>query len=274
MKAVILCHPQSADLVSDNVFDTISKIRISCGTTKVENSDLSESNDFFPTYASWNSCLFETSVILTVWEHMNQLIGDDSIAILHTDIEPHFDASEIWEKVDGWLSEDQDRAVGLVAASSFRYSWSDWEIPVDLTPENDPMMLHSFDNSINVWDFIKKYDVDVFEWAMDTQPRLVYSHQFACSGNLFAILGNKLYDVAHRLRLADIGFWTPHMFERLIALYLARFGNNPILSTAFWHHSSSGVAGPGSYSLYGPRPLKYYALRPRFNSRRAIVDEI
>lgn len=269
IRAIMLCHPQSVDLLPKSAFNTkyAKCTRIACGTSSMKDVDFSESNDFFPTYASWNSALFETSVILTVWEHADELIGDDDVAIIHSDITLHFKAAETWKKVQSWLREDKKRAVGLTAPSSFMHAWDDWLIPKDVpfVPKFDPYKLHSFDHGIRVWDFIKIYDHDTYTWAMDTQPRLVYSHQFACTRPTFDHLGGKLYEVAHRLRLQDVGFWTPHMFERLIALYLARYGGEPVLSTCFWHVSSSGAFGPGELSLYGPRPRRYYKLRTRWN---------
>ena len=265
MKAIILCHPQSTDKLTNKMFnDSVEPIRISCGTTKVEGVDFYESNDFFPTYAPWNSCLFETSVILTVWEHADQLIGDDNVAIMHTDIESHFGPDDTWANIEDGV---KGAAVGLTAPVRFKGAWEDWLVPENAlcTPEHDPFLRHAFDNKIHVWDYIKKYDRDIFDFAMDTQPRLIYSHQFACSREMFDALGLRLYNIASKLRLRDIGFWTPHMFERLIALYLAQH-DSVVLTTAFWHHASSGIAGPGEQSLYGPRPLLFYKIMPRANS--------
>lgn len=266
---IVLCHPQSVDLLPREAYDTPTAVlkRISCGTTKMANVDLSEAGDFFPTYASWNSALFETSVILTVWEHAKELLGTGHVAILHSDIKPHFGAVETWEKVNGWLDEKPGRAVGLTAPFSYSHLWDGWEIPkgVPFKPAYDPMMVHPFDNGIRVWDYVKQYDPDVYEWAMDEQPRLIYAHQFACSSSVFDKLGGKLYEVAQRLRFRDVGLWTPHMFERLIGLYLARLGGEPLLSTAFWHMASSGSFGPGELSLYGPRPRRFYQLATRWN---------
>jgi hypothetical protein len=235
----------------------------------VNGADLSESNDFYPTYASWNSALFETSVILTVWEHADQLIGDNDVAIIHSDITMHFKAAETWKRVNKWLRENGKRAVGLTAPSSATGIWDDWTIPNDVqyVPKHDPMLLHSFENGVHVWDYIKIYDPDIYTWAMDTQPRLIYSHQFACTRQTFDYLGSKLYQAAHRLRFQDVGLWTPHMFERLIALYLARYGGEPVLSTCFWHVSSSGASGPGKLNLYGPRPRRFFRIRTRWNER-------
>lgn len=269
IKAIMLCHPASKDLMPRSAFRSKKAdcVRIACGTAKVKNSDYSESNDFFPTYASWNSALFETSVILTVWEHADQLIGDNHVAIIHSDIRPNYKPSQIWTKIEKWIKEDPERSIGLTVPASYMGLFDDWLIPDDfpITNKHDPMKLHAFDNNVYVWEFIKQYDYDIYEWAHDVNPRMIYSHQFACSRPVFDYLGNKLYDVAHRLRLQDAGFWTPHMFERLIGLYLAKKNPNPVLSTAFWHYASSGTFGPGDQSLYGPRALRFYKTHTRAN---------
>jgi hypothetical protein len=269
IKAIELLHPQSADLLSKRSFNTkaVEDIRISCGTTKIKTAHFSEAGDFFPTYASWNSSLFETSVILTVWEHADELIGNDNVAILHSDIELHFKPAETWKKIEKSLTENPGCALSLSVPVAYRGLWEEWLIPDDagLTPANDPYKIHAFENGIHIWDMIKQYDHDIHDWAFDTQPKMIYSHQFACTRKIFDQLGQKLWNVAHRLRLDDMGFWTPHVFERLISLYLAYYGE-PVLTTAFWHHQSSGIYGPGDHSLYGPRPFRYYKVCTRANS--------
>lgn len=271
IKAIILCHPQSKNLLSKKAFHSshVTPIRIACGTTKPPGVDYYESNDFFPTYASWNSALFETSVILTVWEHADQLIGNDHIAIMHTDVTAHFKAGETWKKLNKLLNDNPTCPVGITVTSSYQGIFEEWLVPENalFTPKHDPMRIHAFDNEVYVWDYIKKYDHDIHDWAMSEYPKMIYAHQFACTRSAFDYLGDKLYAVASKLRLSDIGFWTPHMFERLIALYLARFGK-PILTTAFWHYASSGTFGPGEFSLYGPRALKYYRVCTRWNELR------
>lgn len=268
IKAIVLCHPQSKDLISKRAFNSplVKPIRIACGTTRPKRVDLYESNDFFPTYAAWNSMLFETSVILTVWEHAQELIGDDHVAIMHTDVNIHYKASETWERLHSSLQSEPDRPIGLTVSRMYQGMWNEWLVPdnAPFTPNRDPMRVHAFDNQLYVWDFIKKYDNDIYDWAMETNPRLIYSHQFACTRKIFDVLGNKLYAIASKLKLVDAGFWTPHMFERLIALYLAKF-DTPILTTAFWHHSSSAAFGPGELSLYGSRAMKYYRVCTRWN---------
>lgn len=272
IKAIVLGHPQSKDLLSKRIFKSalVESIKIACGTTVVSNADYRESADFFPTYASYNSCLFETSVILTAWEHADELIGDDHVAILHTDITPHFKPTMTWQRLDDSLS--LNRPIGMTVAAAYK-SWfdGDWEVPDSelFTTKMDPMLIHAFDHKIHVWDFIKQYDLDAYEYAMDVNPKMIYSHQFACTRKTFDTLGFNLLKVVNRLRLGDVGFWTPHMFERLIAVYLAKYGGEPILTTAFWHYSSSGAFGPGELSLYGPRGFRYYKTCSRIINNHA-----
>ena len=266
IKAIVLLHPQSADLVPRSAFNSklVKLTTISCGASKVKGADLSEAGDFYPTYAAWNSALFETSIILTVWEHADRLIGDNHVAFLHTDVRPHFRPHTIWNKINKWLDKDDKVSVALTAPAAYQNIWESILIKeeANLIPDKDPYKIHCFDNGVYVWDIIKNYDPDIYEWAFDTQPQMIYSHQFACTRQTLDYLGNKLMNIVSRLRMRDVGFWTPHVFERLIALYLA-YRAKPILTTAFWHYQSSGVYGPGDHSLYGPRPVRYYKVKRR-----------
>ena len=263
-KVFILAHPQSADYIDDGFFsiDGVEPIKISCGTTKVSSAMFSEANDFFPTYASWNSALFETSVILTIWEHANDLIGDDNVAILHTDIIKNREAEFTWNSLHDLVSDST--SVGLVAGHNYSSVLNDFVVPehIRFSPENDPMFLHAFDAGVYIWDFIKKYDPDIYDFAFSTNPRLIYSHQFMCTRKVFDELGFKLMRIARQMVFADVSLWMPHVFERLIALYLAKL-SNPILTTAFWHSSSSGIHGPGDHNLYGPRGRRFFNIKPR-----------
>jgi hypothetical protein len=268
MQVMVLAHPQSKELLPHKPCSHASMLRIACGTSKVENADLSEANDFYPTYASWNSALFETSVILTVWEHADALVGAEPVAFLHTDVTPHFEMDQIWQFAHQQIAAG--RVLGLTVPTTQLGMWDDnWTIPdeVPITPKHDPMLLVEFDYGVHVWDYIKRYDPDIYEWAMDEQPRLIYSHQFACSRAAFDVVGAKLFAVVQRLRLQDVGFWTPHMTERLLALYLARFGGEPLLTTCFWHHASSVAGGAGDLNLYGPRPRRHYKMGSRWTTR-------
>lgn len=259
--AVILCHPSSAVLLDHNAIKSplVRPVHISCGTTKVIGADYSESSDFSPSYATWNSALFETSVIMTVWEHADQLIKDNHVAILHTDIRHNHKPSALWRKLHSYLDAKPDRAVGLTIPTNMAYNYDKFSIAeVDaFTPRNDPMNLFPFDTGVFVWDIIRRLDYDAWQWAMDVNPPMIYSHQFVCSRSVFDYLGFKLYRVIKKLRLFDCGLWTPHVFERIIAVYLAQ-KELPLLTTAFVHHASSGPSGPGSQILYGPRGFKFY----------------
>ena len=261
IKCFVLQHPQSSqDINYSTAFDgPVTPYRISCGTSLVPGTDLSEAGDFWPTYASWNSILFETSVILTVWEHADRLIGDDHVAFLHSDVEQSKDR-QIWETVHDAIDDKLDRAIGLTAPSAFRGLWRDGHIPdsIPLSPEHDPMLTHQFDHGVGVWDFIRKYDYPLFEWAMASQPRIVYAHQFALSRRAFDVLGSHLYSIVNKLRLQDTGLWTPHMFERIIGLSLVRHGGPALHLSGFWHNQSSGRPVAGGHGLYGPRPFRYY----------------
>lgn len=267
IKAITLYHPASKDLIRRSAFRSkyVNNIKMSCGTTVVKGCDLYEANDFFPSYAHLNSVLFETSVILTIWEHADRVIGDDHVAVLHSDITINGASGDIWRRLDNLLTTNPSRAVGITVPSIYRTDKEDMTDDIVFRMRNDPMKLHAFDNNIFVWDFIKKYDPDVYQWAMETDPVMIYSHQFACSRMVFDALGASVLGFMSRLRLRDVGFWTPHVFERLIALYLARH-EQPILVPAFVHFASSGAFGPGKQNLYGPRGLKYYRITQRQSS--------
>jgi len=269
IKAIILCHPQSKDMITKKAFKSslVEPIRMACGVTKPKNFDFHESGDFFPSYASWNAALFETSVILTTWEHADYLIGDNHVAFMHTDLLINKSPKETWQNIQESLSEYPNKPVGLTVNIAYKGMFNDWLAPnnAPFDYHHDPMRIHAFDNEIFVWDYIKKYDRDAYEYAVETNPKMIYSHQFACTRKMFDILGNKIYSVASKLKLSDIGFWTPHMFERLIALYLSQLGE-PVLTTAFWHYSSSGTHGPGDLNLYGPRAFKSYKVNSRWNT--------
>lgn len=262
IQCFVLQHPQSTrDIDYTKAFTgPVKALRISCGTTQVEGSDLSEAADFWPTFASWNSLLFETSVILTTWMHADRLIGSDHVAFLHTDVSHNKRHRDWWEEIHGYLDEDLGRAVGLTAPGVFQGVWQERKIPdhVPLSLHTDPMWLHQFDHGVGVWDYLKKYDPTLFEWAMDTKPRIVYAHQFALSRPAFDALGSHLHRIVHTMNLRDTGLWTPHMFERLIGLFLVKHGGPAVHTTAFWHQQSSGRPVTGGHSLYGPRPFRYY----------------
>lgn len=262
MKLFTLLHPQSRDYL-DEIFDP-RIIRISCGLNNNPKADYQEANDFYPTYASLNSVLFETSVILTIWEHVNELVdSEDIIGFIHTDVRLNKNLDEIEANIKDLVK--QDISVGLTMPVGYKTTITEFWVPdgTSFRMLSDPYMNNAFDAGIFVWDFIKKYDRNLFEWGMETNPTMIYSHQFACSQNIFNELGYRLTKLVRNLNLSDIGLWVPHVFERYIALTLANLSKEIKLSTALWHSSSSGHSGPGELSLYGPRPRKFYRLTSR-----------
>ena len=46
------------------------------------NADYLAKSDFYPTYSAWSSVIGNASIILTVWEHADQLIGNNHVAFL------------------------------------------------------------------------------------------------------------------------------------------------------------------------------------------------
>lgn len=252
IKTIILCHPQSKNYMYRTGPDSV---KISCGTTVMDGVDFSEANDFYPTYAALNSALFETSVIMTVWEHAANFLNGDRVAFLHSDIEIN-PAYDVWDRLStinapaGLTVNVKSHDEFIISDTSmFRY-------------KNDPMIKQVFDANVFVWDLIKKYDKDIYEFANDTNPVMIYNHQFMCKVCDFDVLGSKLIKVVDKMSLSDVGLWTPHVFERLIALYLAVI-DTPVLTTAFFHHCSSSVTGPGELNLYGPRGRRFLNINKR-----------
>jgi len=255
-KVFVLCHPQSVALFEPSAYniDDVEFIKISCGTTKMINVNLSEANDFYPTYASWNSALFESSVILTVWKHAKELLDGCNVAFLHTDIRTNHNIKTIFKYISDNIANHN---IGLTINSDHKKAFKDMVVKPHpmFNIDSDPMFTCEFDSNIKVWDLIAKYDKIIYEYALRKKPQMIYAHQFACNYDEFIELGGKLMTVASKMTLDDIGLWTPHVFERLIGLYLS---HNAILTTSFLHYASSSCIGPGDHKLYGPRPRKYY----------------
>lgn len=254
-KTFVLCHPQSKPLLHRTGNECY---RISCGTTNIADVDFSEANDFFPTYASLNSALFETSVILTIWEHADELISGDAVAFLHTDVvqNDHFD---VWHELES-LNPD---SAGLVVNANKKDEYNTFLIDPNINVRTDPMWLHAFDAGIHVYDYIKKYDADIYEYALDSNPKIIYGHQFRCSRQTFDILGDQLCRVVRDMKFGDMGLWTPHVFERLIGLYLSKL-SKPVFTCAFLHYASSSMFGPGDHNLYGPRGRRFLNINSRY----------
>lgn len=261
MNIVFLHHNNSLNLIRLKDFRSrrANIIHINCGLTHAYRDGYRES-DFFPGYASYNSILFESSCILTVWEHAQDLFDDSPVMILHTDIIPKFRVVETFD----YLEHFDKFACGLTVPSYHADKYG--QLVIEDTDEYraslDPWHLMKFDGIVDVWDLIKVIDPEAWEFAMDTDPVMIYSHQFAASRDVFDKLGYKLCQLVTQLKLGQCGLWTPHVFERIIAIRLA-MEVDPILTASFSHQSSSGPKGEGALTLYGPRPHKFLRLRSR-----------
>lgn len=253
---VFLHHPNS-QLTID--FDLIPKdfniININVGVNNSFKSGYRESSDFHPTYACYNSILFESSCILTVWEHSDSLFKDGPIIISHTDVIPRFKFQELLDIIDGprysvgttipsYIVDKYDSLV--IDGSEFRYSLDPWQIT-------------EFDGYIDIWGLIERIDPEAAYWALQNDPRMIYSHQFMIDRESFEILGEQLRKIVMPMKLEDCGLWSAHVFERIIAIRLAML-NKPVLTSFFSHLSSSGPRGPGGMTLYGPRSYKHFKM--------------
>lgn len=253
----ILCHPQSPDLLDNEWFEPVHPQRIACGFTKHPEA-LSEANDFQPSRASWNSILFETSVLLTVAEHLDEICTTDYIGFIHTDIELHLPPVATWGSISKLLLEGN--SVGISTGEGYRAAMEGiFDNPLELTANRDPLIKTPFEPGIMVWDIIKTYDPGIAEWADSNNPLMIYGHQFCCHREVFRAAASRMLQIVSQLRLCDIGIWTPHVCERLWALYLANIGSTKLVN-AFWHKQASGHSGPGEYNLYGPRGFTYFKL--------------
>lgn len=232
---------------------------MNCGLTHSYKNGIRET-DCFPNYASYNSILFETSCILTAWEHMDDMFDDSPIMVLHTDIMSKFKFSDTLD----YLEQFDTFACGLTVPSYHADKHDSLIIQdtVNYKCSVDPWRLMHFDGIIDIWELIKIIDPEAWEFGINTDPVMIYSHQFAASRDVFDRLGYKLCQLVTQLKLGQCGLWTPHVFERIIALRLA-MECDPKLLASFSHNSSSGPIGLGALTLYGPRPYKYLKLHSR-----------
>lgn len=254
-------HPSAYDCLDMSIFDfkKIKAHRIACGMTKPEKYDFSEVSDFYPSYASLNSAIFESSIILTIWEHFREICNNEYIGFLHTDIKPRLEPKKLWPKI---LSELNDKKTTLGVAFPLEFSAAHhnaWHL-IDnyvLRPSTDPMYLHRFDLEKSLWDIIKKVDNDIFEFAMENNPPMIYSHMFITSLDIFDKLGSLLRNALEKLAAAELGLWAPHLFERLIGLYCSKLSVVKNVC-AFEHYAGSSPSKPSAFALYGTRAYKYF----------------
>ena len=257
----INCHTAGYDCLDDSVFEheSINAKRIACGMTKPSKYDLSEVADFYPTYASLNSSIFESSIILTVWEHIENMSDNEYIGFLHTDIEPYFTKHELWAKIIETLSPN-NVSLGVSFPEIYKTIQNgEWDLKNDyvLRPSIDPLVLHKFDLERSIWDAIKRLDRPIYEFAMSKDPPMIYSHMFITTRKIFNKLGMRMRNMLDRLLASEMGLWTPHLFERLVGLYLSELSVVKNVA-AFSHHAGSSPTKRGSFSLYGTAGYKYY----------------
>lgn len=256
MNIVFLHHPNSKLLINQDEIDgSHNIINLNLGMTNGYKSGLRESSDFFPNYASYNSVLFESSSILTLWEHSDDVFKDGPIVISHTDVIPRFLFSELES-----LAVGESFAIGTTVPSYSCDKYKTLVIDDDgFKFRLDPWHISDFDGVIDIWELIRQIDKEVYEFAFDTNPTMIYSHQFCVSRDVFEKLGEQLCNIAMSLRLSQCGLWTAHVFERIIAVRLAMMVK-PILTSMFSHYTSSSPKGPGELTLYGPRAYKYFKM--------------
>lgn len=262
MNVVFLHHPNSAKTFRLKDFRSrrVNITHLNCGFTNGYKNGYRES-DFFPGYASFNSILFETSCILTMWEHADQLFQDGPVMILHTDITPMVRVADLLDYLEGLKT---DYVAGLTVPSYHADEYEDMLIPDTnkYRASVDPWRSQNFDGIVDIWELVRMIDPDAWEFAQDTDPIMIYSHQFVASRPLFDELGYHLCQTVTQLKLGQCGLWTPHVFERILAIRLAMLAR-PRLLAAFSHQSSSGPKGEGALTLYGPRAYKYLRLKSR-----------
>jgi hypothetical protein len=265
-----LAHTSTHNCLDMKIFkDKFVNIKtIACGFTKPEKYDLSEVSDFYPSYASLNSSIFESSVILTIWEHMKYLCKGSHIGIVHTDIIPFYKKAELWTKIKSELASPR-----CTLGISFPMEYSEaqvgvWELKNEyvLRPSVDPMLHNRFDPERSIWDIIKRIDPKIYHFAISKDPTMLYSHMFFTSIDNFNKLGFKLKNALEKLSAIELGLWTPHLFERLVGLYLSEISDVKNVC-AFKHFAGSSPLKPSTFALYGTRNFKYFK-----NSRKIFAE--
>jgi len=258
LNIVFLHHPNSQNLLKLRDFRS-RKIQIehlNCGFTNSYKEGLRES-DLFPSYCSYNTILFETSCILSVWEHANEIFQDGPVVILHTDIIPRFPFS----KTIDYLSGLDSFACGLTIPEHHHSDTLVVGNVDDYRASLDPWRTGRFDGLVDIWDLIRTVDKQAWEFAHDHDPVMIYGHQFAVSRDIFDKVAKDIANIVLKLRLGQCGLWTPHVFERLWAIRFA-MQTDPMLLSSFAHKLSSG-SGDSDLQLYGHKSYKFMKLRSR-----------
>jgi hypothetical protein len=260
LNLVFLHHPHSPYLIKKFDFrsNRIKQLHLSCGYTNSKKSSLREC-DLFPNYASYNSILFETSCILSVWEHLPEMFPTGNIAFLHTDVIRRFNFLEILNRMPG----NDEFAFGLTIPESHTEFVKSFEIENEdnYRYSLDPWHASKFDGVVDILELLRIIDAESWEFANDTNPIMIYGHQFAVSRRIFEEVAYEIAGIVNNLRLGQCGIWTPHVFERIWAIRLA-MKVRPTLFSPLIHKLNSGST-KSSNQNYGIRSFKYLKMRSR-----------
>ena len=231
--------------------DTISHTQINGGMFSVDGV-LTEAYDFLPNYSSLNSVLFESSVILTSWKHKEQLFNADFCGFIHDDIEPTEYFSDAVDIIEN--GPKVNASYGITTPAGIDVGCVDFTDDDYFKSDNDPWRSMSFDFENNIWDLIKRYDADSYRIATKNIP-MIYGHQFICTNDVFDKVCSDLNDVLGRITLSEVGLWIPHIFERILAIKLYKYGTDNFKLLNMYSHNLS--SGKGGNKLYGVKEYKF-----------------
>lgn len=224
----LIRHTNSGGFCDIEPHDDVEDIRIS--DNKSIKADYLASADFYPTYSAWGSAVGSASTILTVWEHADQLVGNDFVAFLDGRSKMNKTAAETWPILNDMI--DEDTSLGIASYNCFR-GINDLILPDDFR-YFDAFSNNAFDVNTYIWDMIKKYDNDAYNFAVESKPRIIMNSQFMCTRQVLDVLGYRLLLVVEKLRIRDVGMWTEKFVNRLLGIYLAQL-TVTVYTTAFWH---------------------------------------
>lgn len=226
--------------------------QINGGMTCVDGV-LSEARDFIPNFSHLNSILFESSVILTSWQHMDQVFGQSHVAFVHDDITKTEYFDEGIELINS--GPTSGASYGITTPSGINVGRLDFTDSQHFRCSNDPWWMSSFDMRVNVWAALREYDEEAYEYVKYNDIPMIYGHQFICTSDVFAKLGASMASVLDRVTLSNTGLWTPHVFERIIAIRLHMYSHSVHRLLNLYHHDLS--SGHGKNKLYGVREYKF-----------------
>jgi hypothetical protein len=232
--------------------DDLDFVQINGGMNKIDGV-LTEAYDFLPNYSSLNSVLFESSIILTSWTHRDQLFSSGLVGFIHDDIikTDYFD--ECLSIIRS--GPPTSSAYGITTPYGVDCSTADVTEDPFFLCDNDPWRFMPFDGLVDIWDIIKQYDPQSYEFANDENNPMAYGHQFICTSDVFQKLGHHLKWVLSRITLSDVGLWIPHVFERIIAIRLFMYASESFRLLNMYTHNLSSGNGPSR--LYGTREHKF-----------------